>query len=177
MDYDAECEMECMQDIITKVRGIRAENKIDPKQKVEMDFYEEKPGRVEVLEKPSIGGPLNNHLNTVMRLALLSNVIPENGPLDPAGGPVRSGPQYELRIRYGSGTNVADEITRLRKDLERLTKDIASKQQRLQDETFRSRAPEHIVKGVETTLGERRPEFDKVGERLTQLERNLGTSA
>jgi valyl-tRNA synthetase len=62
-------------------------------------------------------------------------------------------------------------MARLRKELERLTKDIASKQQRLEDQTFRSRAPEHIVKGLETTLAERQSEFGKVGERLAQLER------
>ena len=42
---------------------------------------------------------------------------------------------------------------------------------RLEDETFRSRAPEHIVKGLESTLAERRTEFDKLKERLAQLER------
>ena len=62
-------------------------------------------------------------------------------------------------------------MARLRKELDRLTKDIASKQSRLSDETFRSRAPEHIVKGLETTLAERRTEFEKAGERLAQLER------
>jgi valyl-tRNA synthetase len=187
IDPDADFEMEHLQDIIIKVRGIRAENKIDPKQKVEMPFYEDKSGRIEVLEKPNIGGLLNQNLNTVMRLAILSNVIFEEQPLDPAKGPVRSGPQYELQIPYGSGSygsdtsgggaNVADEISRLRKDLERLAKDIASKQRRLEDQTFRSRAPEHIVKGLETTLAERQAEFEKIRERLAQLEKNLDLSA
>ena len=64
------------------------------------------------------------------------------------------------------------ELARLRKEKDRLTKDIESKQQRLADETFRSRAPEQIVKGLETTLAERRTEFDKVSERLAQLEKS-----
>jgi valyl-tRNA synthetase len=42
---------------------------------------------------------------------------------------------------------------------------------RLEDETFRSRAPEHIVKGLETTLAERRAELEKVEERIAQLKR------
>ena len=63
------------------------------------------------------------------------------------------------------------EIARLRKDRERLSKDIESKRQRLEDEAFRSRAPEHIVKGLEATLGERNLEREKVNERLAQLER------
>ncbi len=59
----------------------------------------------------------------------------------------------------------------MRKEEDRLTKDIASKQLRLEDETFRSRAPEHIVKGLESTLAERRTELEKVKERIAQLER------
>jgi valyl-tRNA synthetase len=171
MDADAEEQVSLLQDIIIKVRGIRAENKIDPKQKVEMHIYQDRPGRIEVLERPNIEGPLNDHLGLVMRLAILSSVIPESEPLDPAKGPVRSGPQYELGIQHGSVTNVFEEIQKTRKELDRVSKDIASKQLRLEDETFRSRAPEHIVKGLESTLAERRTEFNKLGERLAQLER------
>jgi len=52
-------------------------------------------------------------------------------------------------------------------------KDIASKQLRLEDPTFRSRAPEHIVKGLESTLAERQAELAKLKERLATLEKNL----
>ena len=75
-----------------------------------------------------------------------------------------------IRLRSRRST-FRRRIARLRKELDRLTKDIESKQSRLQDETFRSRAPEHIVKGLETTLAERRNEFEKLAERLAQLER------
>jgi len=77
----------------------------------------------------------------------------------------------------GGGTNVADEITRVRKQIERLSIDITSKQLLLEDQTFRDRAPEHIVKGLETTLAERRTESEKLKERLEQLEKNVGGAA
>jgi valyl-tRNA synthetase len=179
IDLDAEFEMEYLQDIIVKTRNMRAEIKIDPKQKVPMHTYENRSGQIGVLEKPAIKGPLNEHLEAVLRLAILSNVIPESEPLDPAMGPVRSGPQpvrtgpqYEIGIRYGA-TNVPEEIQKIQKELERLTKDIASKQLRLEDQTFRSRAPEHIVKGLESTLAEREAELAKLKERLATLEKNL----
>jgi valyl-tRNA synthetase len=115
--------------------------------------------------------------HTVLRLANLSSLTFGKPPFDSTKGVIRSTKDFELLIGYDAAFDVKGEVARLRKDLERLTKDIALKQQRLQDETFRSRAPEHIVKGLESTLAERRTEFDKVGERLTQLESNLGTSA
>ena len=80
-------------------------------------------------------------------------------------------------IAFDAAFDVQAEVARLRKELDRLTKDVASKQQRLEDQTFRSRAPEHIVKGLETTLAERQAEFGKLTDRLAQLEKNPGASA
>jgi valyl-tRNA synthetase len=177
IDPDSTFEMEYLQDIIVKVRTIRAESKIDPKQKVGLGFvgnaseYRDEAGRIEVVDRPNSQGPLNRYLDTVMRLALLSSVEFNDGPLDPAQGPVRSGPQFDLQVRFGSSSNSADEITRIRKDLDRLAKDIASKQAQLKDQTFRSRAPDHIVIGLENTLAERRVELEKLTDRLAQLER------
>jgi hypothetical protein len=45
----------------------------------------------------------------------------------------------------------------------------------LADQTFRSRAPAEIVRGLETTLAERSAEYQQVQRRLAQLE-NLGPS-
>ena len=76
-------------------------------------------------------------------------------------------------VAFEAAIDVQRNSRSLRKELDRLTKDIASKQLRLEDETFRSRAPEHIVKGLESTLAERRTEFEKLKERLAQLEKNF----
>jgi valyl-tRNA synthetase len=65
----------------------------------------------------------------------------------------------------------AAERTRLKKEIEGLQKAIASKEKQLGDDTFRSRAPEKIIKGLEATLGEQRIEFQKLQDRLTQLEK------
>ena len=62
------------------------------------------------------------------------------------------------------------ELVRLKKEQERLTKDIASKERQLGDETFRSRAPEKIIQGLQVTLEERRIELKKLIERLKELE-------
>jgi valyl-tRNA synthetase len=58
----------------------------------------------------------------------------------------------------------------LTKEQERLTKDIASKERQLDDETFRSRAPGKIIQGLQATLEERRIELLKVNERVKELE-------
>jgi valyl-tRNA synthetase len=61
-------------------------------------------------------------------------------------------------------------LARLRKDEERLTKDIAAKVRQLDDPVFLSRAPEKIVQALRATLADRRVEVQKVQERIKELE-------
>jgi valyl-tRNA synthetase len=66
---------------------------------------------------------------------------------------------------------VAAETARLKKESEGLQKAIASKEKQLGDDTFRSRAPEKIIKGLEATLAGQRIELQKLQDRLDQLDK------
>jgi valyl-tRNA synthetase len=110
-----------------------------------------------------------------LRLGNLGPLTFAQAPFDSSKGLIRSTKDFDLFIAYEASFDVQGELSRLRKDLDRLIKDIASKEQRLGDQTFRSRAPEHIVKGLETTLAERQSELEKLKERLKTLEMKLGT--
>src|SRR5258708_37634294 len=91
--------------------------------------------------------------------------------LQQAGGGLRSTAVFDVRVPYVvEAVDAAAELVRLKKELERLTKDIASKERQLGDETFRSRAPEKIIQGLETTVAERRIELQKVTARIRELE-------
>jgi valyl-tRNA synthetase len=114
-------------------------------------------------------------LETILRLANLASLSFAKPPFDSTKGVVRSTMDFELFIAFDTAIDIPAEIARLQKEVDRLTKDIASKQARLEDETFRSRAPEHIVKGLETTLAERQAELEKLKERLMALEKNLNS--
>ncbi len=169
-DPDAEWEMEYLQGIIVNARKIRADLKIDPKKQVQADFYDS-TGSITVEGETGHGGPLNQNLQTVLRLALFSNVNFLASPPDPAGGMVYSTSKYDLRIQYGESIDVNSEIIKLRKDLERIGRDIEAKRKNLTDEAFRSRAPENVVKSMESKLAERTTEHQKLRERLEQLEK------
>jgi valyl-tRNA synthetase len=162
IDAASEEHIAFLQEIITAARNIRAEMKIDQKTKLPAQMAAATPAAQSVIER--------SH-ETILRLATLSSLSFAMPPFDSTKGVVRSTKDFELFIPYEAAFDVRAEISRLRKDVERLTKDIASKEQRLEDQTFRSRAPEHIVKGLETTLAERRAELEKVKERLAQLEK------
>ena len=165
IDAEAEEQITLLREIITAARNIRAEMKLDPKAKL--------PALL-APASASVQGLVERSNDTILRLAILTSLSFAPAPFNSTKGIVRSTKDFELFIAYASAFDLQAEVSRLRKDLERLTKDIASKQQRLEDQTFRSRAPEHIVKGLETTLAERREEFHKVTGRLAQLDKSPG---
>jgi valyl-tRNA synthetase len=161
-DPDAEEDVKLLQDLIEKARNIRAELKLDPKRRVAADFA---PATLEVREV------VEQNRAIILRLAILSYLRIHGARLEPTIGPVRSSAQFDLRIAYGEGAEVGAELVRLRKEKERLARDLESKQNRLADKAFRSRAPAEIVRQLEATFAERQLELDKVTERLAQLEK------
>ncbi len=168
IDAGAEEQIVLLQEIITAARNIRAEIKADQKAKI--------PAQI-APASPSVQSAVENSLGTILRLANLASLSFAGLPFDSTRGTIRSTRDFELFIAFDAAFDVQAEVSRLRKELERLTKDVASKQQRLEDQTFRSRAPEHIVKGLETMLAERQAESAKLSQRLAQLEKNLPESA
>jgi valyl-tRNA synthetase len=90
--------------------------------------------------------------------------------LPQSGGAVRSTAHFDVRIAYVEDTiDVEAEEARLRKQIEGLEKAIAAKEKQLADDTFRSRAPEKVVRGLEATLAEQTTELRKLRSRLEEL--------
>jgi len=161
-------EFALLQEVITAVRAIRAEMKLDPKKKLAAQFSSEDAATRDAIAR---------NLDGVQRLALLSELQITPGKLPQAGGGLRSTSLFDVRIPYvETEIDLAVELPRLKKELERLSKDIASKERQLGDETFRSRAPEKIIKNLESTLAERRVELAKIEERLRELDGKSGAA-
>ena len=155
-------EFALLQDVISELRNVRAEMRHDAKKKVAAEFYS---------SYEYMRAAIQRNLDGILRLASLSELKISPNHLSLEGGAMRSTAQFDLRIAYFDTVDVAAELARVRKEIERLQKDIASKEGQLGNETFRSRAPENIIRGMEATLVERRIELTKQNERLLQLER------
>jgi valyl-tRNA synthetase len=162
-DPVAEQQIALLQAIISTARNVRAEMKLDLKKKLAAELSSKDSSLREVAER---------NRESLMRLAGLSGlkIQPERVEASPAGDAlVRSTAQFELRIRVGEVQDKQAEIAKLKKEEERLKKDIEAKKMRLADATFRSRAPEDIVRGLEATVAERQLEYQKIVSRLTEL--------
>src|SRR5467141_1753832 len=153
-----------VQDVIVALRNIRAEMKLDPKKKVAAEFSTSDAGA---------GALIRKNRAAIERFAALSElrIVPRQ-QFDAKSGAVRSTATFDVRIAYSDTVDVATEKTRLRKEIEGLQKAMASKERQLGDETFRSRAPEKIIKGLEATLAEQRIELRKLQDRLSQIEKD-----
>ncbi|MDQ1408755.1 MAG: valyl-tRNA synthetase [Acidobacteriaceae bacterium] len=154
-------EFGVLQEIITAVRNIRAEMKLDPKKKVAAELAVADEGTRASVESNRDG---------IVRLGLLTDLKITGGRLAQSGGAVRSSAKFDLRIEYTETVDAAAECAKITKELEGLRKAIGSKEKQLDDETFRSRAPEKIIRGLEATLAIQRIEMQKLTERFEQLD-------
>jgi valyl-tRNA synthetase len=152
-------EFALLQEVITTVRAIRADMKLDPKKRVAAEFSSTDANARSVVEA---------NLDGILRLALVTE-LKVSADKPPARGAVRSTSLFDVRLIYTETVDVAAECARLKKERERLTKNIASKERQLQDHTFRSRAPEKVVRGMESSLAQDHVELAKIEDRLKQL--------
>jgi valyl-tRNA synthetase len=151
-----------VQEVIQGLRTLRSEMKLDPKKKVAAEFAS---------DDAAARTAMQSNLDGILRLGILSEMSIQAGKLPEAGGGMRSTSQFDLRILYVTETlDIASELVRLRKEIEGLQKAIASKEKQLGNETFRSKAPENIIKQMEEVLAGQTVELNKLLDRKKQIE-------
>jgi valyl-tRNA synthetase len=150
-----------LQEVIQGLRTVRAEMKLDPKKKVAAEFFS---------ADASVRGIVNANREGIVRLGLLTELRVTAEKLREGSGGMRSTAQFDLQIPYPAETTDAGaERARLKKEMEGLQKAIASKENQLGNETFRSRAPQNIIQQMEQVLAGQRIELQKMIDRLKQL--------
>ncbi|MFY9531543.1 MAG: valine--tRNA ligase [Candidatus Acidiferrales bacterium] len=157
----AEADVTLLRELITAARNIRAELKVDAKRKVAADFAS---------QDAAVRKLADDNREMILRLAALSSLNILAGSLQGGAGAIRSTAQFDLGISHADAIDRQAEVARLRKERDRIEKDLAAKRDRLADSAFRNRAPAEIVKGLEATLAERQLEYQKLLDRLAQFE-------
>ncbi|HEX8763695.1 MAG TPA: class I tRNA ligase family protein, partial [Candidatus Acidoferrum sp.] len=151
-----------IQEVVTALRAIRAELKVEAKKKVGAEFS---------TTDRSLERLILANREAVERFAVLSGLrLLAKDKFEAKGGAVRSTAQFDVRVVYSETVDVGAERARLMKEIDGLQKAIASKEKQLADDTFRSRAPEKIINGLEATLAQQRIEMEKLQKRLRDLE-------
>jgi len=153
-------EAALIQKVVTTVRNIRAELKLDPKKKIAAELSSQDADARELV---------SGNVETIRRLATLSELNVGSQRLS-GDGMIRATAEFDLRVPFAGIVDPQAEMARLKKEIEGLQKASTSKERQLGDETFRSRAPGDIIKKLQATLAEQRIELQKLQERLDQLE-------
>ena len=138
MEPRAETEMAVLQDLIVSVRNLRAELKVETKSKVPIQVF---------AHEPEIRMLIEQNRSAVERLANVENIrFVERSLAKEAGA--RSTPRFDVHVVYEKKLDAAAERERLKKELERIEKEIINGQRQLGDEQFLSKAPAQVVEGI-----------------------------
>jgi valyl-tRNA synthetase len=152
LDPAAETEMAILQDLIASVRNLRAELKVERKQRVPVEVATRDRDTRRLLE---------DNLVAIERLADVDRVkFVENLP--PSGHSVH----FDVRLVYQKTVDLAMEGKRLRKELEKIEREIAHAHGQLENEQFLNKAPAHVVERLRSHLAELGILRQKMSERL-----------
>ncbi|HEY1527787.1 MAG TPA: valine--tRNA ligase [Candidatus Angelobacter sp.] len=133
----AEEQMAVLQDLIEKIRNMRAEMKVEPKVKTPVKIHADNVIRALVTENQGM----------VERLASIDGIEFVQTSVAQMTG-ARTTPRFEVALVYEKKIDVAAERERLLKELTKLEGQLANTQRQLTNEQFLAKAPGKVVEGL-----------------------------
>jgi valyl-tRNA synthetase len=158
VDVGAESEMAILQDLIVAVRNIRAELKIEPKEKLAVEIYAD--GEIRSL--------IERDRSSLERMANVESVTFVETSLANAAG-ARSTARFDVRVVYERKIDVAAERERLNKELDKMTGEMDNTTRQLANEKFMAKAPAKVVDGYRQRKAELEVLIAKVKSALDEL--------
>ena len=153
--------MAIVQDLIVSVRNLRAELKVEQKQKVPIQVY---------TQDAEIKTLLEENQGAIERLAGVESVTFVENSLSQMAG-ARSTARFDVHVIYEKKIDVAAERQRLTKELEQIEKETANGQRQLGNEQFLAKAPAKVVEGMRKRLAELEVLREKIRNSLDELAR------
>jgi valyl-tRNA synthetase len=155
-DEDAAADFALLQEIVVEQRALRADNKIDPKQRVEALIRPLTPRAASLVAAEL--AVLDHLTNNANRIA--------TDPLPEGAARARTGFETALQL---SGAQAGAMRQRLAKEIEQLEKVIASSRKQLGSEAFTAKAPAHVVESIRAKLAEYEAQWEKSRAALAAL--------
>jgi valyl-tRNA synthetase len=158
VDTIAETEMAILQDLIVAVRNIRAELKIEPKQKLTIEIHAD----------PEIRSLIEGNRSSLDRMANVESVAFVEASLANAAG-ARSTARFDVRVIYERKIDVAAERDRLNKELLKMTGEFGRATAQLGNDAFLAKAPAKVIEGIKTRRAELEVLIAKAQSALAEL--------
>ena len=157
-DAAAETEMTILQDLIVSVRNVRAELKIEPRQRVPVEIHAAREVRTLVEE----------NRNAIERLSTVDGLRFSDTSLAKMAG-ARTTTHFEVRVLYEKQIDAAAERERLQKELEKLEREMGNAHRQLGNRQFLEKAPPNVVEGLRKRAQELELLRDKARGALGEL--------
>jgi valyl-tRNA synthetase len=135
-DLAAETDMAILQDLIVSVRTLRHEHGVEPKEKVPIEVY----------ASAEVRSLISKNLSAIERLGNVQDVTFVNASLAKQAA-ARHTARFDVQLVYEKKIDVAAECAKLKKELERIEKEMGSGQRQLDDVQFLAKAPPNVVDG------------------------------
>jgi valyl-tRNA synthetase len=161
IDLAAETEMAILQDLIVSIRNLRAELKVEPKVKIPVEVFAPDAAIRAMLEK-NLSAVLQDRPANVEAVTFVDRSL-ANLP------GARSTSRFDVHAIYEKKIDVAAESERLKKELEKIEKQLTGAQARLGNEQFVSKAPGHVVEGLRKQVEEMTILREKILGQLKEL--------
>jgi valyl-tRNA synthetase len=158
LDPDAEREMAILQDLIVAVRNIRAELKVLQKEMLPIEIFAPAEVRAMVEANSAAVGRLANV--SAMSFAADSLAKAANS---------RATARFEVRLVYEKKIDVAAELARANKDLEKLEAEYQRNSSQLANEAFLAKAPAKVVDGLKKRHAELESLIETCKMRIAEL--------
>jgi valyl-tRNA synthetase len=160
IDSEAIEKMQNLQETITAIRTVRAQNMIDPRKKLSAELRCPPEGRKF----------LDSQLHHLQRLAQLDEVrfvkeLPKDG-LRVLG--VSRLADFSLSL--DQAIDLDAELERINKQLEKARNEMAGHQKRLQNQSFLEKAPEAVVEGARRGYNEALEKAARLEEKISRLQ-------
>lgn len=153
-DFDAD-SIELITELISAIRRMRAENKIEPAQKAPVTLY----GRKD----------LEKNKEDIMRLARISELTWEESGEKLSGAAADVVKDVQIFILLEGLVDTEKEKVRLQKEIEQLGKYIATVSAKLANTNFVQNAPEAVVEGEKKKLAEAEVRMKQMKEQVGNL--------
>jgi valyl-tRNA synthetase len=151
--------MAILQDLIVSVRNVRAELKVEQKQRVPIQVFAADADIRKLIEQ---------NRGSVERLANVEKIEFVDNSLAKLSG-ARHTARFDVHVIYERKIDVAAERERLNKELEQIEKEIGNGQRQLSNEQFLAKAPAKVVEGIRNRAQELQVLREKVNSKLNEL--------
>jgi valyl-tRNA synthetase len=159
IDPKAETEMAILQDLIASVRNLRAELKVEMKQRVPIEIF---------AEEPAVRSLIQRNASALERLANVEEARFVEQSMAKLSG-ARHTARFDVRLIYEKKIDVAAECERLKKEMEKIEKGITTGQRQLGNEQFLAKAPPQVVENLRKQQQELAVLHQKTQSKLNEL--------